>query len=91
MCGFLESEIAQALTQIAEECHFPNEKVQQALELMRTFYDGYRFSEESQERIYNPTLALYFLKYFQQDCRIPSQLLDNNLAMDKGKLAYSKT
>jgi hypothetical protein len=45
LCGFLESEIVQALTQIADECHFPDEKVQQALELMQTFYDGYRFSK----------------------------------------------
>jgi hypothetical protein len=35
---------------------------------MRTFYDGYHFSKPAQEFVYNPTLALYFLKYFQQDC-----------------------
>jgi hypothetical protein len=88
LCGFLDTEIVQALTQIALECHFPEPKVQQALQLMRTFYDGYRFSEAVQEWIYNPTLALYFLKNFQQDCQYPKQLLDDNLAMDRGKLTY---
>jgi len=88
LCGFLDSEIEQALRQIASECELREEKVQQALELMRTFYDGYRFSSRAKDLIYNPILALYFLKNFQQDCEFPSQLLDANLAMDKGKLSY---
>ncbi len=88
LCGFLDAEIVSALTQIASECDFPEDKVQQALFLMRTFYDGYRFSQSAQELVYNPTLALYFLKYFLADCQFPSQLLDNNLAMDRGKLTY---
>ncbi|MDM8560855.1 AAA family ATPase [Candidatus Parabeggiatoa sp. HSG14] len=88
LCGFLDSEIEKALTQIVFECDFPKDKVQQALRLMRTFYDGYRFSKPAKEFVYNPILALYFLKNFQQDCQFPEQLLDNNLAMDKGKLTY---
>jgi len=90
LCGFLEREIEKALTQIAQECDFSKAKVQQALFLMRIFYDGYRFSQAAQvqELIYNPTLALYFLKYFQQDCQFPEQLLDSNLLMDSGKLTY---
>jgi hypothetical protein len=88
LCGFLDSEIEKALTQIAQECDFPEEKVQQALFLMRTFYDGYRFSKPAKELIYNPTLALYFLKDFQQECQFPELLLDDNLAMDRGKLTY---
>jgi len=88
LCGFLDAEIVSALTQIALTCHFPKEKVQQALHLMRTFYNGYRFSQQVQKLVYNPTLALYFLKYFQRDCQFPSQLLDSNLAMDRGKLTY---
>jgi hypothetical protein len=50
--------------------------------------DGYRFSERVNERVYNPTLALYFLKHFQHDCQFPVQMLDDNLAMDLGKLTY---
>jgi hypothetical protein len=88
LCGFLEGEIETALTQIAQECDFSFEKVQQALVLMRTFYNGYRFSKPAKELIYNPTLALYFLKDFQQECQFPELLLDDNLAMDRGKLTY---
>jgi hypothetical protein len=88
LCGFLESEIVQVLTQVANECDFPDEKVQQAIFLMRTFYNGYLFSKSKPKLIYNPTLALYFLKEFQQDCQFPDDLLDDNLAMDRGKLTY---
>jgi hypothetical protein len=35
--------------------------VEEALATMRTFYNGYRFSEEASESLYNPTLSLYFL------------------------------
>ncbi len=42
----------------------------------------------NQQFLYNPTLALYFLKVFQQDCQFPTPMLDNNMAMDRGKLAY---
>jgi len=88
LCGFLEAEIVQALTQIAKECDFPDKKVQQARFLMRTFYNGYRFNKSTPDLVYNPTLALYFLKSFQQDCQFPDEMLDDNLAMDQGKLTY---
>jgi hypothetical protein len=38
--------------------------------------------------VYNPTVALYFLKSFQQECRYPRQMLYSNLAMDRSKLHY---
>jgi hypothetical protein len=88
LCGFSETEVVLTLTQIAKEGDFPKEKTQSALEMMRTFYDGYRFSQMSQELVYNPTLALYFLKYWQRYCQFPSPLLDSNLQMDQGKLSY---
>jgi len=88
LCGFRESEIVEALETIVTECDLPSSKVGEALTLMRTFYNGYRFSSKSTDLVYNPTLAWYFLRIFQRRCEFPEQLLDNNLAMDKGKLAY---
>ena len=40
------------------------------------------------EFIYNPTLVLYFLKYFQRSCEFPRLMLDDNLAIDRSKLTY---
>ncbi len=86
LCGFTEAELAAALGQLAAEGG--RWTAPAALETMRTFYNGYRFSEDATESLYNPTLSLYFLKALARDGRYPRRLLDENLAMDRGKLAY---
>jgi hypothetical protein len=55
---------------------------------MRDFYNGYRFSPQREERVYNPTLALYFLKRLAEDGVYPDRLLDVNLAMDRNRIQY---
>ncbi len=88
LCGFREEEIAATLRQIAAACRWPDERAIEALEMARTFYNGYRFTTTAAERVYNPTLALYFFKHFQRTCGYPEDMLDSNLAMDRGKIAY---
>ncbi|CAK0772712.1 AAA-ATPase-like protein [Gammaproteobacteria bacterium] len=86
LCGFTDAEIEAVLTRMAE----PGVawSATEALDTMRTFYNGYRFSKDAEESIYNPTLSLYFLKYLQNHGRYPRQILDDNLAMDRNKLEY---
>jgi hypothetical protein len=86
LCGFTEAEIAVALARMAEEGGAWS--AAEALEAMRTFYNGYRFSAKAPESLYNPTLSLYFLKYLQNHGEYPDPLLDENLAMDRNKLLY---
>ena len=88
LCGFWESEIKAALQNIATSCTLSTEQVTAALELMRIFYNGYNFSNTAKALIYNPTLALYFFKNFQETCQYPRRILDTNLMMDKGKITY---
>jgi hypothetical protein len=88
LCGFCESEIETVLKQIAMECDFPLEEADKGLKMMRTFYNGYCFSYKKQPLVYNPTLAFYFMKSFQQNCEYPEQMLDENMAMDRGKITY---
>jgi len=88
LCGFHEAEIADILNRIVADCGLSEESASESLEMMRTFYNGYNFSYDTQGRIYNPTLALYFLKNFRRDCRYPKEILDSNLAMDRGKIKY---
>jgi hypothetical protein len=86
LCGFTEAEIAIVLARMAEEGGAWS--AAEALETMRTFYNGYRFSAKAPESLYNPTLSLYFLKYLQNHGEYPDPLLDENLAMDRNKLLY---
>jgi hypothetical protein len=88
LCGFQETEIAAVLRQIVAECGWPEPRAADALEIMRTFYNGYCFTPGEERLVYNPTLALYFMNYFREECRYPRQMLDSNLAMDRDKLAY---
>ncbi|MCP5127868.1 MAG: AAA family ATPase [Gammaproteobacteria bacterium] len=86
LCGFTEAEIAHVLEQLATEGgSWPPTAV---LETMRTFYNGYCFSPKARERLYNPTLSLYFLKHLHTKGEYPQEMLDENLAMDRNKLAY---
>ena len=88
LCGFLEAEIAEIVQQIVTDCELPAERTVETLNLIRSSYNGYCFSEQLETTVYNPTLALYFLAYFQDTCQYPRQLLDSNLAMDRSKITY---
>ncbi|MCB2262549.1 MAG: AAA family ATPase [Candidatus Thiosymbion ectosymbiont of Robbea hypermnestra] len=88
LCGFHESEVADALEKIGKECNLPASQVQEALSTMRTFYNGYRFGYEEGPLLYNPTLALYFLQNYQEECTYPREILDDNLAMDRNRIEY---
>ena len=88
LCGFHESEVAGALEKIGEECGLSDAQVREALEMMRTFYNGYRFGYGDKSLVYNPTLALYFLDNYQIDCAYPRDILDDNLAMDRNRIEY---
>jgi hypothetical protein len=88
LCGFREKEIAAPLSRIASECRLSKEKEAEVSDMIRTFYNGYRFGYRTGEPVYNPTLVLYFLKAFQRECEYPRRMLDSNLAADRNKIAY---
>ncbi len=88
LCGFTEAEIGAALAEVVAACGLPGSETEQALTQMRLYYNGYRFTDAPTELIYNPTLALYFLKHYQESCAPPDDMLDSNLEMDRGKLNY---
>jgi hypothetical protein len=88
LCGFWESEVTATLTRVTEQCGFLSDKTMEAVAMMRTFYNGYRFSSRADGLLYNPTLVLYFLKHLQRSCAYPENMLDENLAMDRGKISY---
>jgi len=88
LCGFKQKEIEDVIKQIVDQCGFEKEKIQEAVNLIKTYYNGYTFSHTVHERIYNPTLSLYFFKQFEKTCNYPRNILDSNLAVDESKLEY---
>ena len=88
LCGFKQNEIEDVIEKIVEQCGFKKEKTKEAVDLIKTYYNGYTFCHSDHERIYNPTLSLYFFKQFEKSCTYPRYILDSNLAVDESKLEY---
>ena len=89
LCGFTEDETENALRSVAEECGWSEKGAEEALDMMRIWYNGYIFSPRSDKRIYNPTLVIYFIKALKEECLYPRKMLDSNLASDEAKLEYA--
>jgi len=88
LCGFHEKEIKKALSAVSAECGLKEKDVADALDIMHTYYNGYKFAQDAKESVYNPTLAIYFIKAFLRTCNYPRKMLDSNLAADDAKLRY---
>jgi hypothetical protein len=89
LCGFTDAETEAAARAVAKEIGVDEAKAENALWLMRAYYNGYAFAPGSERGIFNPTLAIYFLKAFARTRDFPRKMLDANLATDAAKLEYA--
>jgi hypothetical protein len=53
---------------------------------LRLYYNGYLFSRNATERLFNPDMVLYFLKEMQPPAQYPEELLDINVRTDYGRV-----
>ncbi len=86
LCGFTEADVKEGLKLAVAKRGKPEDA--DAFALMRTYYNGYTFSRESEKQVFNPTLAIYFMKRFFKTGKYPLKMLDANLAADDAKLRY---
>ncbi len=54
--------------------------------LLEQYYDGYRFSDDSPERVFNADMVLYYLRELADTGRSPAEMLDLNVRTDHGRL-----
>ena len=88
MVGFTEAEVREMLTYYSQHFEF-HHTVDELIETIKPYYDNYCFSEEAygETTMYNSNMVLYFLfKYIDNRCRIPRDILDNNIRVDYNKL-----
>ena len=82
--GFTEEETERIIDPLARDCALDRIKLTADL---RKWYNGYLFSDERTERVYNPDMVLYFAKNFNQEtCAYPKAMLDENIASDYRKI-----
>ncbi len=57
------------------------------LATLEEYYNGYRFSEDARERVFNSDMVLYFLREVDDRGRPPANMLDRNVRTEYGHLA----
>lgn len=85
MCGFTHEEVKEIIKEVLQDRG--EEEQERVYEKMRAYYDGYRFSEETEETVFNSTLVMYYLKEYIRLGRDPEKKLDINIAANFKKLA----
>ncbi len=82
MMGFTNDELIQMM----EKIELSKEEQEQLLPIMKENYDGYKFSLDATEKMYNSNMCLYFLNSYLERRKIPTELIDVNIASDYTKL-----
>ena len=82
LLGFTEKEVIELLIHIG----VADREVRLILRDLKLWYNGYLFHGKGKERVYNPDMILYFAKYYQAFQEYPTDLLDENIAGDYGKM-----
>ena len=90
LLGFTETEVRDLL-QIYREARVLALDAEAALDVMREWYDGYRFAEDVDETVYNTDMVLYFLDAATPNKPMPTKLIDVNVRIDYGKLRHLLT
>ena len=85
--GFTEKDVNEILDYYISVGELKIDKTE-ALSVMKKWYDHYQFSKSVKESVYNSDAVLYFLKEAIDVQNIPTNLIDDNLRMDYGKLRY---
>ena len=85
--GFSEAEVRDLLATYRDGGAL-NQDADAALDVMREWYDGYRFAEDAGGDLYNTDMVLYYLKESISTERVPRRLIDVNVRIDYGKLRH---
>lgn len=85
MTGFTEDEVRSLVQPRLQELALEH-RLDETMDLLRFYYNGYRFSADGAIPCFNPDMVLYFLHELKPDGRFPRYMLDQNLRMDYGKL-----
>ena len=87
LLGFTDEEVRDLLALYRERGAF-DQDVDTALEVMREWYDGYRFARSAQGDLYNTDMVLYYLSESVPNKPIPDEPIDVNVRIDYGKLRH---
>jgi len=79
MMGFTEQEVERLMDEAGVERDL-------IIVDMKWYYNGYLFNKKATDRIYNPSMILYFFYNIIDSGEIPEKIIDDNLKTDYGRL-----
>ena len=87
--GFSQSELEDMLVHYTRDLK-TGKTLREYLDIMTTWYDRYRFSEDAENSVFNPDMVLYFIKEIRKPTKrdLPRDLIDQNIRMDYTKLRH---
>jgi hypothetical protein len=83
MLGFTLHELETIISEIGLDSKLDKQTLLDDLEL---YYNGYLFSEDAKQRLYNTNMVLYFLDYLSRFQKYPKNILDLNIRTDYKKI-----
>ena len=87
LLGFTEAEVESVL-RMYSDLGALSQEVDAALDIMRRWYNGYRFAQDAPNDLYNTDMVLYYLKALVLYGAPPNELIDANVRIDYGKLRH---
>ncbi|MYA21581.1 MAG: AAA family ATPase [Gemmatimonadetes bacterium] len=90
MLGFTEEEVRGLLEMYRDHGVF-NQDVEAALEVMREWYNGYRFAIDAEDDLYSTDMVLYYLKASLPNQPIPDDLIAPNMPSDYSRWLHLLT
>ncbi len=87
LLGFTEAEVLRLLRTYRDRGVF-SQDVEDALAVMRAWYNGYRFAASAETDVYNTDMVLYYLNESMPNRSVPDDLIDVNVRIDYGKLRH---
>ena len=87
LLGFTEAEVLHLLHTYRDHGVF-SQDVDAAIEVMREWYNGYRFTSGAETDVYNTDMVLYYLNESMPNRSVPDDLIDVNVRIDYGKLRH---
>ena len=87
LLGFTEPEV-RGLLETYRGLGVLDQDVDEALDTMRDWYDGYRFATNAGCSVYNTDMVLYYLTESIPNRPPPDYLIDMNVRVDYGKLRH---
>lgn len=85
MFGITRDELKKLIAETVDPavCRQSREEIFQR---MTELYDGYSFSRRSEEHVFNPSMALYYLNSLVQNNAEPEELMDPSFSADLSKI-----